>query len=220
MENLEFDEKPKFVLKDYSKAMHIKLWFLLACVIFIYGYFYRNPHSVFYARMIYDGIFAIIGIIFFILFQRKSTIDFYNDKIEFSEILSIKKETIILNEILVDEIVIRPYNQYTIDINANPVGAKETVGPFTITKGNNDAKMDILFSSCIYIFLFPFILILKIFKMIKSIKFDMLSLRKLSIPLSELSSYEFSQLNSYLKEKFGLEIKDIRKINFKGETIC
>ena len=170
--------------------------------------------------MIGDGIFAIIGIIFFILFQRKSTIDFYNDKIEFSEILSIKKETIILNEILVDEIVIRPYNQYTIDINANPIGAKETVGPFTITKGNNDAKMDILFSSCIYIFLFPFILILKIFKMIKSIKFDMLSLGKLSIPLSELSSYEFSQLNSYLKEKFGLEIKDIRKINFKGETIC
>lgn len=56
--------------------------------------------------------------------------------------------------------------------------------------------------------------------MIKSIKFDMLSLGKLSIPLSELSSYEFSQLNSYLKEKFGLEIKDIRKINFKGETIC
>ena len=217
--NIE-SEKPKFVLKDYGKAIHIKLWFLLICVIFIQAYLYSNQHSIFRARAITVGIIFVIVIIFYILFQRKITIDFYDDKIEFFSILSTKKDAIILNQTSIDKIIIRPYNLYSSDNTANPVGTEEYVGPFKVTTGKNDIRLSIFLSCVLYALSLPFIVFLKLTRQIKSIKLNCLDFDGVGIPLSELSSYEFSQLNNYLKEKFGLEIKNIRKINFKGETIC
>ncbi|MSN97212.1 hypothetical protein F1B92_08590 [Campylobacter sp. FMV-PI01] len=216
-------EIPLLIIKDYNNKLNIKLCFMLACFIFIYRFFDINHQSVFTLRLESDAIILILLVIFAYLFKKNTTIEFFNDKIIFSDIFfsTTNNNHIELNKLNNDEIFITPYSIIFFSSVIENLSFGKNLSIFSHNTNSSIAKLASTFANYLFfIFLFPFTLLLKLAGAIKSIEFNFLRIDNLSIPLSELSENEYLKLNEYFKNNLNLEIKNIKKINLKGEQIC
>ena len=65
--------------------------------------------------------------------------------------------------------------------------------------------------------MFPGLLLLEACKIIKSRKTEFLVIGEAEIMLSELSQGEYVNLNRFLKENFGIFIKDVKRVDINGD---
>ena len=63
----------------------------------------------------------------------------------------------------------------------------------------------------------PGLLLLEFFGIMKSRKTEFIVIGDIEIMLSELSQGEYVNLNRFLKEKFDIYIKDIKRVNIDGK---
>ena len=84
--------------------------------------------------------------------------------------------------------------------------------------GSEKEKKDFIGVNWFYgVIMLPGLLLLELFGIMKSRKTEFIVIGDIEIMLSELSQGEYVNLNKFLKEKFDIYIKDIKRVNLDGK---
>ena len=200
--NLDKDEKPLFTIKNYSGKFTIIYFLYFGIFFFILGSNFTNVDYMIVSRA--GGGIMLIGIaIFIFLFKKSKNIVFFDDKIIQTNLFSIKHRNIVEKIDNVDEIYIFPnlFQHHS-----------------WFLYGSEKEKKDFIGANWFFgVIMLPGLLLLELFGIMKSRKTEFIVIGDIEIMLSELSQGEYVNLNRFLKEKFDIYIKDIKRVNIDGK---
>ncbi|MBQ7676235.1 MAG: hypothetical protein IJT33_07255 [Campylobacter sp.] len=196
------DEKPLFTIKNYSRNFTLISFLYFGVFYFILGSNFTNVDYMIVSRV--GGGIMLIGIaIFIFLFKKSKNIVFFDDKIIQRNLFSIKHRNIVEKIDNVDEIYIFPnlFQHHS-----------------WFLYGSEKEKNDFIGVNWFYgVIMLPGLLLLELFGIMKSRKTEFIVIGDIEIMLSELSQGEYVNLNRFLKEKFDIYIKDIKRVNLDGK---
>lgn len=196
------DEKSLFTIKNYSRNFTLISFLYFGVFFFILGSNFTNVDYMIVSRV--GGGIMLIGIaIFIFLFKKSKNIVFFDDKIIQTNLFSIKHRNIVEKIDNVDEIYIFPnlFQHHS-----------------WFLYGSEKEKKDFIGVNWFYgVIMLPGLLLLELFGIMKSRKTEFIVIGDIEIMLSELSQGEYVNLNRFLKEKFDIYIKDIKRINIDGK---
>lgn len=196
------DEKPLFTIKNYSGKFTIIYFLYFGVFFFILGSNFTNVDYMIVSRV--GGGIMLIGIaIFIFLFKKSKNIVFFDDKIIQTNLFSIKHRNIVEKIDNVDEIYIFPnlFQHHSWFLYGSEKEKKDFIG------------VNWFFG----VIMLPGLLLLEFFGIMKSRKTEFIVIGDIEIMLSELSQGEYVNLNRFLKEKFDIYIKDIKRVNIDGK---
>ncbi|MBP5779094.1 MAG: hypothetical protein J6W17_03975 [Campylobacter sp.] len=196
------DEKSLFTIKNYSRNFTLISFLYFGVFFFILGSNFTNVDYMIVSRV--GGGIMLIGIaIFIFLFKKSKNIVFFDDKIIQTNLFSIKHRNIVEKIDNVDEIYIFPnlFQHHS-----------------WFLYGSEKEKKDFIGVNWFYgVIMLPGLLLLELFGIMKSRKTEFIVIGDIEIMLSELSQGEYVNLNRFLKEKFDIYIKDIKRVNLDGK---
>ena len=196
------DEKPLFTIKNYSRNFTLISFLYFGVFFFILGSNFTNVDYMIVSRV--GGGIMLIGIaIFIFLFKKSKNIVFFDDKIIQTNLFSIKHRNIVEKIDNVDEIYIFPnlFQHHS-----------------WFLYGSEKEKRDFIGVNWFFgVIMLPGLLLLELFGIMKSRKTEFIVIGDIEIMLSELSQGEYVNLNRFLKEKFDIYIKDIKRVNIDGK---
>ena len=196
------DEKSLFTIKNYSRNFTLISFLYFGVFFFILGSNFTNVDYMIVSRV--GGGIMLIGIaIFIFLFKKSKNIVFFDDKIIQTNLFSIKHRNIVEKIDNVDEIYIFPnlFQHHS-----------------WFLYGSEKEKKDFIGVNWFYgVIMLPGLLLLELFGIMKSRKTEFIVIGDIEIMLSELSQGEYVNLNRFLKEKFDIYIKDIKRVNIDGK---
>lgn len=196
------DEKSLFTIKNYSRNFTLISFLYFGVFFFILGSNFTNVDYMIVSRV--GGGIMLIGIaIFIFLFKKSKNIVFFDDKIIQRNLFSIKHRNIVEKIDNVDEIYIFPnlFQHHS-----------------WFLYGSEKEKKDFIGVNWFYgVIMLPGLLLLELFGIMKSRKTEFIVIGDIEIMLSELSQGEYVNLNRFLKEKFDIYIKDIKRVNLDGK---
>ena len=196
------DEKSLFTIKNYSGKFTIIYFLYFGVFFFILGSNFTNVDYMIVSRV--GGGIMLIGIaIFIFLFKKSKNIVFFDDKIIQTNLFSIKHRNIVEKIDNVDEIYIFPnlFQHHSWFLYGSEKEKKDFIG------------VNWFFG----VIMLPGLLLLELFGIMKSRKTEFIVIGDIEIMLSELSQGEYVNLNRFLKEKFDIYIKDIKRVNLDGK---
>ena len=166
-------------------------------------YWYRTDYMI--ASAFFGGIMLIAIAIFVFLFKKSKDIYFFDDRIVQTNLFSIKHSSVVvkIDKKLINEIFIFPqlFQHHS-----------------WFLYGSEKEKQEFIFVGAFYsLIMFPGLLLLEACKIIKSRKTEFLVIGEAEIMLSELSQGEYVNLNRFLKENFGIFIKDVKRVDINGD---
>ena len=196
------DEKSLFTIKNYSRNFTLISFLYFGVFFFILGSNFTNVDYMIVSRV--GGGIMLIGIaIFIFLFKKSKNIVFFDDKIIQTNLFSIKHRNIVEKIDNVYEIYIFPnlFQHHS-----------------WFLYGSEKEKKDFIGVNWFYgVIMLPGLLLLELFGIMKSRKTEFIVIGDIEIMLSELSQGEYVNLNRFLKEKFDIYIKDIKRVNLDGK---
>ncbi|MDA3079794.1 MULTISPECIES: hypothetical protein [unclassified Campylobacter] len=196
------DKKSLFTIKNYSRNFTLISFLYFGVFFFILGSNFTNVDYMIVSRV--GGGIMLIGIaIFIFLFKKSKNIVFFDDKIIQTNLFSIKHRNIVEKIDNVDEIYIFPnlFQHHSWFLYGSEKEKKDFIG------------VNWFFS----VIMLPGLLLLELFGIMKSRKTEFIVIGDIEIMLSELSQGEYVNLNRFLKEKFDIYIKDIKRVNIDGK---